>query len=917
MKNLRFLLIFLPGLLASAVLFGQKEILHIRGMLKDEETMKKLDGIQIIVFQNGNQFDVVETGSSGKMDIKLPLGYSYDLKFSRPEYVSKILRFDTRNIPPEDRAGGFQIDIDMKLFRMIEGFNSDIMKDPIGIASFVGQENNILFDFKYTERQQAKIKAEFDRLQKLSENGDKLKKEFDKLMSEGTQRMNDSKYQDAMTKFEGALKIFPKDETAKKKYDEAKAKYDEQMAAEKREADYKRLIAEGDNQFKGKNWNESKKAYQEASNLKKDEKYPKERIYEINKFLEQEAVRAEYNAVIKEADVKFNNKDYQASIDKYKEAQKILPQETYPKDQIAKAQAAIDLMMADESKRQQIQKRYDDMVALGNKNLGDKKYDAALSNFQEAERLKADEKYPKEKIAEIEKILRDLKAKSDAEAATASNAEKERIEREYNQHILAGDKFFQDSREKSIPMLQSARNEYQQAQSIKPSEKYPAAKIKAIGDLIAKLELEESAARAESAKNADRLSQEERLRLEREAMAKQAEEKRLAALAEEERKRKEREDALAADREARRRRGSFLKADDSEEQAVDAYYREARRIEEDAKYKAVEDKKEMYAQANAAQESRAMDKRRESLDNINSQKDKMRSIQREGETAQGESEASLKAMQEQHTGNVNQYRQSADMRNERAVKEAEEQKKSQSDLTANDRYRQNRVEKQQRQQDEYKETQALNQSKGDTRVASNTAAVERKKEAVSEMATDGEKVRQLNIREAEQKKEAAESQQRDVKSAADVRLGSAASKAESDKQNHQAFSADRSPGTEKQIMQVNEQKQNATRTQIEKQEIATERQRSAREELFLKESGREKRDDEYKPTAENEGLPEGVTETTYEFSKPNRKIIERKVKSGNRVITYQKVVSKTGVFYFKDNRSITEEIWIRETLRAE
>jgi hypothetical protein len=41
------------------------------------------------------------------------------------------------------------------------------------------------------------------------------------------------------------------------------------------------------------------------------------------------------------------------------------------------------------------------------------------------------------------------------------------------------------------------------------------------------------------------------------------------------------------------------------------------------------------------------------------------------------------------------------------------------------------------------------------------------------------------------------------------------------------------------------------------------------------------------------------------------------VKRGNKVDTYRKVVSKTGVYYFKNNRSITEEIWTRETLKAE
>jgi len=74
------LLIIATTLIQSA--FGQDELL-LRGALKDSETQKKLDNCQVTVFKNGQQFDVYDTGGSGKYEFRLELGYSYDIKFSR------------------------------------------------------------------------------------------------------------------------------------------------------------------------------------------------------------------------------------------------------------------------------------------------------------------------------------------------------------------------------------------------------------------------------------------------------------------------------------------------------------------------------------------------------------------------------------------------------------------------------------------------------------------------------------------------------------------------------------------------------------------------------------------------------------------------------------------------------------------
>ena len=159
-------LLFSSILFLSSSLFAQDETIRIKSNapIIDRETNLVLDGVKITVLKDGKKENVIDLGTSGKFDFTLPLGYSYDFKFSRKEYVAKIMRIDTRNIPSEDRAGGFQIDFEGSLFKYVKGFNKRILKEPMGRAQFDPMTNSISFDFDYTASMQKKIDEEFNRL---------------------------------------------------------------------------------------------------------------------------------------------------------------------------------------------------------------------------------------------------------------------------------------------------------------------------------------------------------------------------------------------------------------------------------------------------------------------------------------------------------------------------------------------------------------------------------------------------------------------------------------------------------------------------------------------------------------------------------------------------------------------------------
>lgn len=137
--------------------YGQNEILRITGHVVDEEYKKPLPGSEIHILRNGRRIGVKFLNDSAEYELELPLGFVYDFEFKCKGYSTKILRYETQNISPEDRIYGFEHDIKMELFQLKKGFDKRLLKEPIGIARFDSTENNIVFDLGYTEKIQSRI----------------------------------------------------------------------------------------------------------------------------------------------------------------------------------------------------------------------------------------------------------------------------------------------------------------------------------------------------------------------------------------------------------------------------------------------------------------------------------------------------------------------------------------------------------------------------------------------------------------------------------------------------------------------------------------------------------------------------------------------------------------------------------------
>lgn len=894
-------------LLLSVALFqatAQNMVAHVYGQLKDHTTKKKLEGCMVQVMKDGSVFDSYDAGSSGKYDFELPLGFTYDIKFSKGDYLSKIIRIDTRNIPEEEMAGGFDMQVDGTLFPYREGFNTDLLKDPMARAFYDPSGDGLVFDFPYTEKKSEMIDKEFKRLDDIAKNFEKLKADFDRYVQEGDQKMMEKKYLDAVSNYKSALAIFPKEEPVKAKLADAQAKLDAENANKDFEAQYKKLIEEGDALYKDRKYADAKKKFTKARDMKNGT-YEKEMMYKCDLALEDAENRAIYDGIVADADKKFNNKDFAVSIEKYKEASKMYPTESYPKDQILKAESALKDMLAYEAEKLRIQREYDDKMALGQRSYEEDKLEQAISHYSAASDLKPQEQAPKDKIAEIEAMIADRKSQKEQDDANAlANAERDRIEKEYNDIIAVADEMFIKEE------LAEARVKYQDALVVKPEAQYPASKIETIDLLLAQQEELASMSAAKALEDslaaialAEQLAADERMRalmeqerLDSERKQRELEEERLAAEAKLKAKKKNWDSNV--DREA--------------EDQVEEYYRSAFEKEYATKkqMKAQEIDEFVAFHARKDKDAQQLIERNEEL--VRNSKENQSELASIGSSIQNAAIADNERKKKDVNKDQNDYRQRADNRISDSAVLIDEKKEIQASVAQNDRARLGSIERTNDKIEQRDKNMETYQRKGDTSRAENKMKAERSIEKQQQMSFDGEEVRKANEDVVESKMQQSAITDKDERQAADQRITNSNLKINQKKNDVESIAEGKEIGALNNANDIEMKKKDFEFEEKRRENESSNQRYETRKEAFSKKAGEPKSEEEYLAVPGTEQLKQGVTENSYKLG--NKMVTERSVKIGNKVDKYKKVVSKTAIYYFRNGQSITQATWRQATL---
>ena len=104
---------------------------------------------------------------------------------------------------------------------------------------------------------------------------------------------------------------------------------------------YNEAISNADMLFDQNKYDEAKTYYAQALELKPKQKYPAQKIKEINKILDSQKSDAQYQKELKKADDFFTGQKYNEAKYAYINANKLKPDEQYPMDMIRKIDALL------------------------------------------------------------------------------------------------------------------------------------------------------------------------------------------------------------------------------------------------------------------------------------------------------------------------------------------------------------------------------------------------------------------------------------------------------------------------------------------------------------------------------------------------------------------------------------------------
>jgi hypothetical protein len=520
--KIRHLLIFfsLLALFAS----GQNAVptptqtfpLHVEGYITDLKD-NGVPGAQVTVNQGGKIIATITTDGTGKYAADLPLNNDYTIMVSKPGMVTKKYTVSTRGVPPEKSTSKFStVEASMTLFEKLEGVDYSFLNQPLNKYNYNPVKDNFEYDKFYLDQMLGGLENLMQRQAAEIEKRKNLEKNYQDAVKNGDKLFGKGDYQGAKAAYQQALGLKPnetwpkqqmtqidkiiadqealnkkKAEDAKKAAEDAAAK----KAAEDLNAKYLAAIKKGDDAFAKKDWAVSKAGYNEALSYKAAETYPKTQLAAIDKAIADAAkadadakakaeLEAKYLAAIKKGDDAFAKKDWANSKAGFNEALGYKPTEQYPKDKIA----AIDKAMAEEAaakakadadakNKAELEAKYTAAIKKGDEAFAKKDWTTAKGGYNEALGIKANEVYPKNQLAAVDKAMADeaaAKAKADADAKA-----KAELEAKYLAAIKKGDDAFA---KKDWP---AAKGGYNEALGVKPAEQYPKDKIAAIDKAIA------------------------------------------------------------------------------------------------------------------------------------------------------------------------------------------------------------------------------------------------------------------------------------------------------------------------------------------------------------------------------------------------------------------------------------------------
>jgi tetratricopeptide (TPR) repeat protein len=416
-------IILVIALFAGFLGWSQQLTFIFKGTVENQDVGKNEAGVTVSVVQNGGTLFSGTSVSSGKYSIGGPIDYAqpFDVVFSKAGLVSKKIHFDLAKMNPEDiPPGDFRPveSLDIKMFKERPNVDfSFLNSEPVGSFDWNTREMTLRSDQVMANQMAKRIT---DLLTSAEQNAAQNEIKYNEAIAAADKLYNEKTYEASRDKYEEALMYKPTDKYASDRIVELDALIQAMKKQELQEAqensEYNNLISAADN-LKAQDKLEAAIAKYKEALTKKDEQYPKDQIEVLTETLEkrkkEQENQAKYDEAIKMADGFLKQNSLRAARDKYQEASNLKPSEKYPKDKLAE----IDGKLKAEEEKEAIRKKYDEAVAAADQFFIEEKFAEAKARYEEALTYEASSSYVKGRITMCDEKL------------AAEKAEKERLEK--------------------------------------------------------------------------------------------------------------------------------------------------------------------------------------------------------------------------------------------------------------------------------------------------------------------------------------------------------------------------------------------------------------------------------------------------------------------------------------------------------
>jgi hypothetical protein len=322
-----------------------------------------------------------------------------------------------------------------------------------------------------------------DAEKQLALAGEKAKNdaEYSRLLAEGDANVKITKYAEGITSFKSALNVRPGDAVALARITDAEKQLALAGEKAKNDAEYTRLIADGDASVKITKYAEGITSFKSALNVRPGDAVALERIADAEKLIIA-SKQQKYKETVEKADQLFASKSYPGSKQLYQQALALDPAPTYPADRIREIDKIIAAQLQADAHARELEnaktKLYNDAVNRGEAYFMAKQYPDAISAYTDAQKIKPSEIVPPQKIKEIQSIIDALAAKALDDKRSATESKLSSAEKSYLEKIRLADENFKNSQ------WTVARFYYIESLKYKKGDNYSLEKVDACDKLI-------------------------------------------------------------------------------------------------------------------------------------------------------------------------------------------------------------------------------------------------------------------------------------------------------------------------------------------------------------------------------------------------------------------------------------------------